>query len=143
MKLTEHFTLEELTKSETAKKQCINNAPDLTAACFLALLAALVLEPARVKFGKPIRVSNAYRSEALNNILVKTSNAAKNSQHLKGQAADLYTDDPKDLPALFAILKEGDFDQLLFEHNKDGKRWIHVSYNPNGNRRMIRDNYAA
>lgn len=136
MKLTEHFEYEELISSDTAKLGGIYNVPDDRQAACLALLAAEVLEPARKAYGKPIHVTSGYRSERLN----KAVGGKPNSQHLRGQAADLVCDD---LDELYDIIKEhGNYDQLLLESN--GKsRWVHVSFNPDGNRGLNNKNYNA
>lgn len=136
MRLTEHFTLEELTSSETAERCAIYNVPSAEQAASLALLAMNVLEPARQAYGRPMKITSGYRSEKLN----KAVGGKPNSQHLRGQAADVQADD---LTALFEVIKEqGNYDQLLLESN--GKtRWIHVSYNPEGNRGVSNRNYKA
>lgn len=136
MKLTEHFSFEELIQSETAKQRGIYNMPDAEQAACIALLAANVLEPARQEYGHPIDVTSGYRSERLN----KAVGGKPNSQHLRGQAADLVCDD---LDALYDIIHElGVYDQLLLESNGKSK-WIHVSFNPDGNRGYCNKNYKA
>ena len=136
MKLTEHFDYEELISSDTAKLGGIYNVPDDRQAACLALLAEEVLEPARKAYGKPIRVTSGYRSERLNKVV----GGKPNSQHMRGQAADLQADN---LERLYDIInKQGNYDQLLLEFNGKSK-WIHVSYNPDGNRGINNKNYKA
>lgn len=136
MKLTEHFTYEELISSDTAKLGGIYNVPDDRQAACLALLAAEVLEPARQAYGKPIRVTSGYRSERLNKVV----GGKPNSQHMRGQAADLQADN---LELLYDIIQsQGNYDQLLLESNGKSK-WIHVSFNPDGNRGVANNNYKA
>ena len=136
MKLTVHFDYEELIASDTAKLGGIYNVPDDRQAACLALLAVEVLEPARQAYGKPIRVTSGFRSERLN----KAVGGKPNSQHLRGQATDLVCDD---LEELYDISQaQGNYDQLLLESNGKSK-WIHVSYNPEGNRRTANKNYKA
>lgn len=137
MKLSEHFTLEELISSDTAKAKGIDNTPTVEAAANLAILANKVLEPARVAFCRPIIISSGYRCEELN-AAVK---GAKNSQHKYGLAADLQVSPISGLRTLFDILKGMDVDQLLYEHNSQGKKWIHVSYTVDANRHYVNDNY--
>lgn len=137
MKLTEHFSYEELTASQTAKAKRISNTPDPESAANLAILAIRVLEPAREQYGAPIRISSGYRSKRLNSVL---PGASSTSQHMKGQAADLECDD---LDKLYGILQQMDVDQLLFEYDSKGTRWIHVSYNPEGNRNDKRSRFKA
>lgn len=136
MRLTEHFEYEELISSDTAKLGGIYNVPDDKQAVCLALLAVEVLEPARQAYGKPIHVTSGYRSERLN----KAVGGKPNSQHLRGQAADLVCDD---LDALYDIIQaQGNYDQLLLESNGKSK-WIHVSFNPDGNRGHSDKNYKV
>lgn len=136
MKLTEHFDFEELIHSDTAKQRGIYNVPDAEQAACIALLAANVLEPARQEYGHPIEVTSGYRSERLNKVV----GGNPNSQHLRGQAADLQADN---LERLYDIIQAQDnYDQLLLESNGKSK-WIHVSFNPDGNRGVANKNYKA
>jgi hypothetical protein len=137
MKLTQHFTLEEFTYSETAKRKNIDNTPSPNAIANIKALCEEVLEPAREEYGKAMIISSGYRCEELN----KAVGGAKTSQHMTGCAADIVCSEPR---RLFDIIKaNGKFDQLLWEHA--GKtQWIHVSYKPNGkNRQQANDNYKA
>lgn len=136
-KISEHFTLEEFTASQTAKRLKIENVPNADVVANICALIQKVLEPARQKFGKPIIISSGYRCPILN----KAVGGKKTSKHLFGCAADLQTQDEGDLRELFDVLKEGEYDQLLFEKNKRGIRWIHVSYIVGNNRRMLNENY--
>lgn len=137
MKLTEHFSLEELTRSETAQRYKIDNTPTAEQVENLRQLAINVLEPARLAYGAAVSVSSGFRSAVLN----RRIKGAKTSQHLRGQAADLQC---RELRRLYLIIKEqGNFDQLLFETNSSGAQWIHVSYNGSKNRRQAIDNYKA
>jgi hypothetical protein len=137
MKLTKHFTLEEFTYSETAKRKNIDNTPSPNAIANIKALCEEVLEPAREEYCRAMIISSGYRSEQLN----KAVGGAKTSQHMTGCAADIVCSEPR---RLFDIIKaNGKFDQLLWEHA--GKtQWIHVSYKPNGkNRQQANDNYKA
>jgi hypothetical protein len=139
MKLTEHFTLEELTASDTARRLGIVNSFTANDVNALQALCDSVLEPARKEFGKPIIVRSGFRCERLN----KEVGGKVNSQHLKGEAADLQVSPISGLRRLFDILRKRPIDQLLFER-KNGKVWIHVSHKLNGMQRgMINDNYYA
>ena len=136
MKLTRHFDLSEFVYSETAIRKGIYNYPTNEAITNLLMLCRDVLEPAREEYGKAMIISSGYRCEELN----RAVGGAKNSQHLKGLAADIVCSEPQ---RLYDILAKGKFDQLLWEHS--GKtQWLHVSYNPNGkNRQQAIDNYKA
>lgn len=138
-----YFTIGELLYSTTAIQNRINNySIDVEQEENLDALIVNILDPAREKLGKPVIVSSGWRSTILNED--PSIRGVKNSQHPKGEAADLQTRDKADLPRLFDILKEMDVDQLLYERNSQGKQWIHVSYKRNGkNRHHINNNYKA
>ena len=138
MKLTEHFTLSEFVRSDTATSKHIDNTPTTEAVDNLRALCRDVLEPARVAFGSPIYITSGYRCPALN----KAVGGKPTSQHLRGEAADLQVRGIDNLRKLYNAIKEhGVFDQLLYETNKAGVRWIHVSYKQSGNRRQAIYNY--
>lgn len=128
MKITEHFTLEELTKSATAKRLGINNSPTPEALKKLESLCVLILEPIREKYGKPIVVTSGYRSVNLN-IRVGGVNT---SQHIYGEAADIrsLSDSKEDNKELFILIHKmisaGEIvvGQLINENDYD---WIHIS----------------
>lgn len=137
---TRHFTLLELIKSDVAKKKKIANEPDEEAVNNLLAMMYNILEPAREKIGVPIIVSSGYRSASLN----KAVGGVENSQHMKGEAVDLVCTKRADKLELFKILSTMDVDQLLFETNKSGTQWIHLSYKSDGtNRHYINNNYKA
>ena len=122
-----HFTIEELYASATAKAKGINNRPSVQQMINLVYLAAYVLEPLRVAMNEPIKIGSGFRCEALN----KAVGGVKNSQHLKGQAADLCIDGDiaKGRRWFEYIRKNLPFDQLIWENNpKTGSYWVHVSF---------------
>jgi hypothetical protein len=123
MKLSEHFTLEEFVASDTARVHHIDNTPPADAVENLRKLCINVLEPARQITQSMIHITSGYRCANVNDLVGGT----KNSQHVKGQAADLriytqfYTNNL--INALMAL----PYDQLILEQS--GKmRWIHISY---------------
>lgn len=137
---TKHFALTEFIKSDVAKKKKIGNDPTEEAVNNLLALIYRILEPAREKIGVPIIVTSGYRCEALN----KAVGGVSNSQHLTGQACDIICTKRADKLELFRILSTMDVDQLLYETNKQGTQWIHVSYKADGtNRHQVNNNYKA
>lgn len=118
MKLSEHFSLDEMTLSETAARKGLDNTPDKETIENLRKLAAL-LEQVRALVGKPIMVSSGYRSPEVN----KAVGGSKTSAHVKGLAADINVPSVKPA-ALAAIIKTSDikFDQLILEFD----RWVHI-----------------
>jgi hypothetical protein len=121
-----HFTIEELYASATAKAKGINNKPNVQQTINLVYLTAYVLEPLRVAMNEPIKIGSGFRCQALN----KAVGGVYNSQHLKGQAADLCIDgDMKKGKKWFDYIRKNlPFDQLIWEHNSKGSYWVHVSY---------------
>ena len=144
---SKNFTLAEFLKSGAAERLHINNGAYVTPdnVVSIANLVTNVLQPVRDKLGFPITVTSGFRCKQLNSAIGGVSN----SQHMKGEAADLqvFTNkafDVKKTRALFTALSEMDVDQLLYERGSNGSIWVHVSYvSPARNRHMIRDNYFA
>ena len=125
--VTMHFTIEELYASKTAKEKGINNKPNMQQMINLVYLAAYVLEPLRVAMNEPIKIGSGFRSRELNAAV----GGVYNSQHCKGQAADLCIDgDLKKGRRWFEYIKNHlPFDQLIWEKNpKTGNYWVHVSF---------------
>ena len=135
MKLTKNFSLEEMYRSETARRCGIDNKPQTEEVVEnLRALCLEVLQPLRDHLGKPVVVSSGYRCKDLN----KKVGGAENSQHLKGEAADIKVSGREKLIGVMRyIMDETDFDQLIRE--KSGStEWVHVSHKRNGNnRRMV------
>jgi hypothetical protein len=139
--VTMHFTVDELCASATAKEKGINNKPDIQQTINLVYLAAYVLEPLRIAMGEPIKISSGFRCQALN----KAVGGVANSQHCKGQAADLCIDgDLEKGKRWFNYIRQHlPFDQLIWEHDRNGVYWVHVSYvypDLGKNRRQVIDN---
>ena len=136
MKLTEHFNLEEFERSDTARRLGIDNTVPNGLLPNIQALCENVLEPVRQHFGVPIYLSSGYRCTALN----KAVRGATASQHMKGEAADIYIKASPQL-ALWNIyvwmIDNLQFDQLIWEVRPTSK-WIHVSYKRTGvNRQQV------
>ena len=126
-----HFTIKELSHSDTALAKGIDNFPTAEAISNLIKLVDNVLDPLREKYGKPIRVSSGYRSAILNSSV----NGATSSQHRLGEAADITTGSKDENRKLFEIIKnELLFDQLIDEKNFS---WVHVSFREGRNRKQV------
>ena len=124
--LTKHFTLEELCASSTAKARGIQNKPQVQQIIALVYLAVYVLEPLRMAMNEPIPISSGFRCERLN----RAVGGVSNSQHTKGQAADLCIGgDIEKGKRWFSWIKTHlKFDQLIWEHSSNGTYWVHVSF---------------
>jgi hypothetical protein len=138
-RISKNFTLDELTASATAKQLHIINAPGVDEVCNLCALVHNVLQPLRDAMGESIKIGSGYRCPQLN----KAVGGVANSQHIKGEAADLCIDgDMQKGKRWFEWIKQHcQFDQLIMEHNAKGTYWVHVSYRADGkNRRQVIDN---
>ena len=136
MKLTKHFSIEEFERSERAKRLGIDNTVPKALRPNIQALCENVLEPVREHFEVPIHISSGYRCTALN----KAVGGAPKSQHMKGQAADIYINAPPlTLRDIYLWMVDNlSFDQIIWETRPSGSKWIHVSYqNEKANRQQV------
>ena len=125
MKLSKNFTLEELIRSNTAERMGIDNVPkDEKVVENLRSLCLEVLQPLRDYVGAPVHINSGYRCLELNMAV----GGVKNSQHCRGEAADIRIASPKQGREWAAWIEDNcRFDQMLLERNKNGAVWLHVS----------------
>ena len=81
-----HFTMEELTRSDVAKKLKINNIPNKCVMENLDALVTNVLEPLREYLGCPLRVSSGYRCEELNRLVGEGGEIVRETERRVGGA---------------------------------------------------------
>ena len=130
MKLTSHFTLEEMIVSETAERLGIDNSPSTEVLSNLRGLTNF-LEVVREKIKKPIFVSSGYRCPELNRAI----GGSRSSQHMKGLAADIVSRSygtPAELAEVIVAL-DLEFDQVILEFG----RWVHVSVAENPRHQIL------
>ena len=132
MKLTKNFSLEEMYRSDTAQRCGIDNKPQTEEVVEnLRALCTEVLQPLRDHLGRPVTITSGYRCKELN----KRVGGVRNSQHLKGEAADIRVKNREELIEMMKFLMdETQFDQLIWE-KAGATEWVHVSYKRNGNNR--------
>ena len=126
MKLSENFSLKELTKSQTAVRKGINNEPGTAEIENLIHLAESVLQPVRDHFGKAVMISSGYRSPAL----CEAIGSSTKSQHARGEAADFEIGGVDNKELATWISKNTTFDQLILEFYDEGdpnSGWVHCS----------------
>jgi hypothetical protein len=136
MKLSEHLSLSEVIRSESAKRNGISNMPTEQHIANLKLLADKVFEPIRAHFRCPIHISSAYRSIELN----RAVKGSLTSQHCSGEAIDVDMDGtPNGVTnkMVFDFIKNNlEFDQLIWEFGtNENPDWVHVSYESTGKQR--------
>lgn len=126
-KLTTNFTLVELTRSTTAQRLGLDNTPPAAVQWQLAKTATM-LQRIRDAIGRPVTVTSAYRSLAVN----KAVGGRTSSDHVMGMAADIVVPGMSAHALAKAIephMAEYGIGQLILEGIK-GKQWVHVSTDP-------------
>jgi len=120
-----HFSKQEMQRSGMAIRLGIENQPGREEEENLRQLCLNVLEPLRMRFGRII-ITSGYRSNALN----KAVGGSFNSQHIRGEAADIHIPNEATGRRYYLFIKHTlVFDQLLFEHRmRNGCMWLHVSF---------------
>lgn len=136
MNLSPHFTLAELTRSETATRLGMKNVPPPAVVEALRLVCVNVLEPVRAHFGKPVTVNSGYRSQAVN----KAVKGAATSQHVKGEAVDFEVSGVPNMDVAAWVRFNLQFDQLIAENvsrRDPSAGWVHCSWKPSGRRMSV------
>ena len=135
MKLSNNFSLNELTRSQTAERKGIDNTPSAEHQENLKLLCTHILQPIRNHFGKVVTVSSGYRSPAL----CEAIGSKTTSQHAKGQAADFEIFGLSNQELANYIHSTLNYDQLILEFwspENPNSGWIHCSYSKDNNRKQ-------
>jgi hypothetical protein len=134
MKLTEHFTLEEMTASQTASRMGINNVPSEGSQERKNLQrTAELMEKVRIILGeKPVLISSGYRCPQVN----AACGGSSISAHMSGLAVDFTCPGfgtPRDIchklqPSMAAL----GIDQLIYEYGD----WVHLGLSAGEPRHM-------
>ena len=128
MKLSNNFSLNEMTKSQTATRKGISNNPSEDHMNNLKELCVNVLQRVRDHFGRVVSVSSGYRSPALNEAI----GGSPRSFHSHGMALDLDQDGRNkgvsNADVFFFIKENLPFSELIWEFgNEDNPNWVHVA----------------
>ena len=143
MKLSEHFSLGELTKTNYVTKD--GNFPSSEAIENLTNLCENWLEDLRYSYNtlyerqpeSPLVINSGYRSPEVN----KLAGGAPTSNHLTGCAVDIHVSGFEQAIRYASILldisdgTQRDYDELFIEKNSSGTHWIHFAVKPKDNRR--------
>jgi len=120
MNLTPHFTLEELTASETAERNGWDNSPNDAELANLTRLADFLEQVKVVLDGKPIMISSGLRTKKVNDAV----GSKDSSQHRTGCACDFRVPGMTPDEVVRKIIASGiAFDQVIREFD----RWTHIS----------------
>ena len=134
--LTRNFSLHELTKSETAVRNDMENNPGPTEIANLTTLAGKVLQPVRDHFGKGVKVNSGFRHPDVN----AKVGGSKTSDHCKGQAADIEIPGVPNAELAEWIKDNLEFRQLILEFYTPGipdSGWVHVSFVDGDNKKQV------
>jgi len=126
VRLTDHFTLDELTFSQTAAREGIDNTPPPAALANLHRMAALMEQIRALLGGRAVHISSGYRCPVLN----RRVGGATKSAHMDGLAVDFTVPSlgsPHEV-ALAIAASNLQFDQLIHEYGS----WVHVGLAPLG-----------
>ena len=135
--LSDHFSLAEFTKSQTAIRKGIKNDPNDAAIENMRLVCENILEPVRQHYDIPFTLNSGFRCLALNEAVGSSSR----SQHVTGQAADFEIPTIANKDLAHWIMDNLDYDQVLLEFYKEGdpsSGWVHCSYDNGNNRKQAK-----
>jgi len=123
MKLSPHFSLEELTHSNTAARLNIDNTPTVEVIDNLTFLAK-ELENVRTLLSNPMLINSGFRCYALNDFL----GSKRTSSHTKGLAVDFISPSYGNPRSIVSAIVKSDinYDQVILEYD----RWVHLSFHP-------------
>lgn len=131
--MTEHFTLNEFLRSDTASRYKIDNTPNKEQLDNIEFVARQ-LEIIRSYYNKPMFISSGFRTKELNTLL----KGSKTSQHMQGLAVDINLKSKEENKIFFnlvnKLIKENQIKvyQLIDEYNY---KWVHIGFsktNPKG-----------
>ena len=127
MRLSEHFSLTEACKSQTADRLGIDNTPSAAVIDRMKAVCEKILEPVRAHYNLPVTISSFYRSPRLNAEI----GSKPTSQHTTGEAVDFEIPGIPN-PELAAWVRDNLVaDQIILEFHTAGiadSGWVHVSY---------------
>lgn len=131
-RIGKYLTLADCTKSATAKASNIDNTPSDEQVVSMKLVAENIFDKVKEKFPKAF-ASSFFRSVDLN----KKIGGAKTSQHCKGEAVDIDSNDQN--AEIFEWVKANlEYDQLIWEKgNSKSPAWVHVSFKEKNNRQQV------
>lgn len=135
MKLSEHFTLVEATKSQAAERLGLDNTPPPEAIERMRATAENILEPVRAHFGRPVFINSWYRSPEVNRAIGGVDKPGKVSQHVTGLAVDFEIPGVPNAEVAAWVRDNLTADQIILEFYRPGvpdSGWVHASYKADG-----------
>jgi len=133
MNLSEHFTLEELTRTA----QPFPNVPNAQEIANLKALCVNVLEPIRAHYKMPVHVNSGFRSAKVNAAV----GSKPTSWHRKGCAADIEIGGVTNAALACWVRDNLKFAELILENYRPGivgSGWVHVAYCAGANTKKVK-----
>jgi uncharacterized protein YcbK (DUF882 family) len=132
--MSEHFSVEELCRSDIAIRLGMDNTPPAGASLRLDLLMA-GLEEVRALLDNPMNISSGYRCQNLNTYI----GGAAGSDHILGYAADFTCPGYGSPLEIVRKIQQSpiDFGQVIQEG-----RWVHISFNPKKDREVLTAHFS-
>ena len=129
--LTQHFSLQEFSHSETAIRLSIDNDPPLQVVAALKRTAAGMESVRQLLNNNAIRISSGYRCPLLNEAV----HGQPTSQHMKGEAVDFTCFTQGTPRQIVQRIMNSDvvFDQCILEFDA----WIHISFSDHPRRQVL------
>jgi len=126
-KLSDHFTLEELTITQV---RSVSNIPSPEVIKILKLTAYMMEVVRSILNDKSILINSGYRSPGVNKIV----GGSKKSAHMEGHAVDFICPGFGSPLKICRAIKSSDieFDQLIEEGT-----WVHISFSPTMRRQVL------
>ena len=135
-KISEHFSLEELTASETARKQGVDNTPNAIHTVNLCRLIWLLVEPLRLAWGSGINITSGYRGFQL-------KEASSSSVHPLGLAVDMVPANGR-IKEFKAFVRDwlhetgAKYDQYIDE-KRGASEWVHLGLTNAAGKQRLQD----
>ena len=123
-RLSPHFTLAELTVSQTAARKGISNKPSHAVLAILRQTAQRMEEVRALLGNRPIVITSGFRSDAVNRLV----GGSKTSAHVLGWAIDFTCPGFGTSAQVAAHLAKhlSGFDQIIEEFGQ----WVHIGFGP-------------
>ena len=125
MNLTQHFTLDEFTRSEKAARFGIDNTPPAQVIEELKR-SAMLMEDARRHLNNPIFITSGYRCSAVNKLV----GSKPTSKHVQGLAVDFVCPAYGNPLRVCESIRDSDlhFGKLILEffNPATGDGWVHI-----------------
>ncbi|WP_315053908.1 D-Ala-D-Ala carboxypeptidase family metallohydrolase [Chryseobacterium indoltheticum] len=132
--LSKYLSYETAIKSDTAKKNNLNNTPNNAEIENLKHLGLNIYDKIYEKFDGNVKLTSVFRSEKVN----KKVGGSGTSQHRFGQALDIQGKNGVTNKAIFKYVKDSlNYHQIIWEYGSTNEpNWVHIGYKPSGNRKI-------